>query len=106
MINEDNVPTELTKEGLLSNDDESDIDFTVNSANDTTEEAINNDEIEDPLNECRLVNNETALINENISDEMIISPCEGRQTIALFDDDLCEELTHPYLFPTGKNVKL
>ena len=33
---------------------------------------------------------------------MIISPCEGNQPIALFEDNLCEELAHPFLFPTGK----
>ena len=96
VINPDNISNELTSEGLSTsdnNDDDSDVDFTVNSEN---------DEIEDPLNQSRLANSETALINETVTDEMIISPCEGNQPLALFADDLCEELAHPFLFPTGK----
>ena len=49
-----------------------------------------------------MANSETALINETVTDEMIISPCEGNQPLALFADNLCEELAHPFLFPTGK----
>ena len=50
--------------------------------------------------------NETALIsvvpseidNENVT----IAPCEGKKPMSLLTDSNCEELAHPYLFPTGK----
>ncbi len=102
VINEDNIPHKLT-EGLLSSDDdmENNVDVSINSVNDTIEDTTTDDGIEDPLNECRISHCETALINENVTDEMIISPCEGRQPIALHDDDFGEELAHPALFPHG-----
>ena len=48
----------------------------------------------------RLANSETALINH--SNEIAISPCEGRTPLRLWNDENVEELAHPFLFPTGK----
>ena len=74
--------------------------------NDTPTEVDELEEQENPLDECRVGANETALIsvvpseidNENVA----IAPCQGKKPISLLTDSNCEELAHPYLFPTGK----
>ena len=62
---------------------------------------------ENPLDKYRTASYETLLIS-NITqpvynDECInIAPGEGKQTKSVLSDEYCEELAHPYLFPTGK----
>ena len=77
------------------------------NADDTTTPEINElEEQENPLDECRVGANETALISivpshidiENVT----IAPSEGKMPMSLLNDNCCEELAHPYLFPTGK----
>ena len=41
--------------------------------------------------------------SQYLKDECInIAPCEGKQPKSVLSDEFCEELAHPYLFPTGK----
>ena len=60
---------------------------------------------ENPLDQFRTSANETCLIS-NIPCEdnecINIAPGEGKKTVSVFSDQYCEELAHPYLFPTGK----
>ena len=64
-------------------------------------------EQENPLDAYRTAATETVLIskvpvqivdNENIT----IAPCQGKKPMSILSDNYCEELSHPYLFPTGK----
>ena len=62
---------------------------------------------EDPLNSFRTHANETLLVSEIpnmvIDDEnTILAPGEGKIPYSLINDEKCEELAHPHLFPTGK----
>ena len=78
--------------------------FKDNPDNSMTPEI--NEEQENPLDKCRVGANETALIsvvpsqidNENVT----IAPCEGKTLMSSLNDNSCEELAHPYLYPTGK----
>ena len=54
------------------------------------------------MSENRVLSSETALINKISQDELSISPCEGNTPLSIYDDEFCEELAHPFLFPTGK----
>ena len=36
--------------------------------------------------------------NENL----IVAPCQGKTPVAIANDEFCEELAFPYLFPSGK----
>ena len=47
------------------------------------------------------------------SEELTIAPGEGKQPMSILNDQYCEELAHPHLFPTGnirykieRNIKL
>ena len=59
-----------------------------------------------PIDDCRVGANETALISvvpsEIDSENVTISPFEGKKPMSLLTGSNCEELAHPYLFPTGK----
>ena len=64
-------------------------------------------EQENPLDAYRTTAAETVLIskipaqivdNENIT----IGPCEEKKPMSVVSDKYCEEMAHPYLFPTGK----
>ena len=72
---------------------------------DLTNQADNLEEVENPLDQYRISANEGALIptipceiNENIT----VAPGEGLKPISILTDKHCEELSYPYLFPTGK----
>ena len=73
---------------------------------DTLTEVDELEEQENPLDECSVGANETALIsavpsaidNENVT----IAHCEGKKPMSLLTDSNCEELALPYLFLTGK----
>ena len=62
---------------------------------------------ESPLDIFRIASNETTLIsnfpNAN-SEESIISIATGagQKPMSVFNDDYCEELAHPHLFPNGE----
>ena len=64
-------------------------------------------ECEDSLSLYRSAVNETVMISESpnvlIDNENgIIAPGEGKIPISLTNDEYCEELAHPHLFPSGK----
>ena len=47
------------------------------------------------------------------SEGLIIAPVERNQPISILNDQFCEKLAHPYIFPTGnvgykveRNIKL
>ena len=73
---------------------------------DLTNEADNLEEVENPLDQYRISANESALIPTipcEINEENItVAPGEGLKPISILTDKHCEELAHPYLFPTGK----
>ena len=93
------IDTTHMSEELLSLQDPQD-----NSA--PTDETDNLEEQDNPLDNCSVGANEIALIsvvpsqidNENVT----IAPCQGKTPMSLLTDNSCEELAHPYLFPTGK----
>ena len=62
--------------------------------------------MDDPLNLHRGAANETTLISEipSITGEnnTTIAPGQGKTPLLILRDGYCEELTFPYLFPTGK----
>ena len=112
-ISVDNIPAELTRDGLndetnsdtdidLSDDEtnnDTDIDFQINSS--TADNDVINKEVEEPITENHVSSCETSLIYEKAVDELVLSPCEGKKPILLYQDKYCEELSHPFLFPTG-----
>ena len=67
---------------------------------------MNFEEQENPLDECRVGANETALIsvvpseidNENVT----IAPCEGKKPISLLTDSNCEETCSSIFISNGK----
>ena len=70
--------------------------------------------IEDPLNVFRSSADETTLMSDfptqqEIDNEIMnLAPGEGVRPLNILNDEFCEELAHPHLFPTGKfgyNVK-
>ena len=83
-----------------------------NSDHDVDDSQI--EENENPLDAHRLGAYETTLIsNMPQSEELTIAPGEGKQLMSILNDQYCEELAHPHLFPTGnfgykieRNVKL
>ena len=76
--------------------------------------AIQIKENENPLDAHCLSAHETTIIsNMPQSEELTIAPGECKQPISILNDQYCEELAHPYLFPTRnfgyeveRNVKL
>ena len=63
-------------------------------------------DVEDPLNSFRTPASETLLVSEIpnvlVDDEnIILAPGEGQTPNSLTNDQFCEELAHPHLFPTG-----
>ena len=73
---------------------------------DLTNQADNLEEVENPLDQYRISANEGALIPTipcEINEENItVAPGEGLKPTSILTDKHCEELAHPYLFPTGK----
>ena len=89
-INLGNMPNNL----LSLSDDDSDQE----SENIDTQE-----EVENPLNLHRFNFQETLFIpNVLSSEEVNIAPGEGKQPTSVLNDECCEELAFPYLFPRGK----
>ena len=95
-INVGNIP-----EHLLSLTEPIDIPIEIemdqNESDDLSEEADN------PLDHFRLGATETMLVNNlPLVEDLVIAPGEGMQPMSILMDEKCEELAHPYLFPTGK----
>ena len=58
---------------------------------------------DNPLDNDRLGATETMLLSNMPQPEnMTIAPGEGVQPMSILLDEKCEELAHPYLFPTGR----
>ena len=73
------------------------------------EEGVDNnlETAENPLDMFRIASNETTPIsncpNMDIEESIIsIAPGKGQRPISVLNDDYCEELSHPHLFPDGK----
>ena len=92
------------------------IDFTIDESvgvvSDRKHERTNSKSIdnnsntefnENPLDTYKCSASETVLVNTSCENEFIsIAPVENVRPESLTNDILCEELSHPYLFPTGK----
>ena len=89
-INLGNMPNNL----LSLSDDDSDQE----SENIDTQE-----EVENPLNLHRFNFQETLFIPNVLSSKDVnIAPGEGNQPTSMLNDEFCEDLDFPYLFPRGK----
>ena len=70
----------------------------------------NTDEFEqsNPLDKFKTTSNETLLVSNLVEPGEVrenifnIAPGEGQNPLPILNDDFCEELAHPHLFPTGK----
>ena len=62
--------------------------------------------VDDPLNAHRAAGCETTLVPDIPriieDDNVIIPPGQGKTRVSVFNDDHCEKLSFPYLFPTRK----
>ena len=62
--------------------------------------------MDDPLNAHRAAGYETTLVPETPriieDDNVTMAPGQGKTPVSVLNDDHCEELAFPYLFPTGK----
>ena len=109
-INIENIPRNLLS---INIDDDNDIilDTLISSIDNPIPIQVEAEQglelSENQLDEYRTASNETLLIS-NIpqpmsNDECInITPGEGKHPKSVLSDEFCEELAHPYLFPTGK----
>ena len=54
----------------------------------------------------RTGSNETALVSRIVSiinaENVIIAPAQGKNSVSILNDELCEEQVFPYLLPKGK----
>ena len=93
-IDESQIPN-----NLLSLEDEEEMPLLIENDN-------QQEDSENPLDETRLGANETALIStiptQFENETMTIAPGEGKKPMSILTDKRCEELSHPWLFPTGK----
>jgi len=96
----------------------SEVNSAIEASKDNSNEALNEEEVEDPLNEHRSPASETCL-QSVIPDYPIlteeqnsssssgteiynIAPGENKHPVSLMNDKLCEELKFPVLFPKGR----
>ena len=118
IINAQNIPNELINLNRAGNS----IDFQICCDPLLTEQnliekpipvVIENDEeeletIENPLEAFRFSSDETMLMshmpssNEIDNEILTLAPGEGKNPLSILNDEFCEELAHPHLFPTGK----
>ena len=90
-------------ENLLSLVEPIDIAIEIDSENNLSDLSNNTLEDDNPLDNDRLGATETMLLSNMSQPEAItIAPGEGIQPLSILMDEKCEELAHPYLFPTGK----
>ena len=79
-----------------------DIDFNNENSTHTTDMLEQN---ENPLDMHRAAANETVLISNDLEADkttFTLAPGQGKKTVSVLNDEYCEELGHPHLFPTGK----
>ena len=90
---------------LLSLAEPIDIPIEFESANEISDNNANiPEETDDPLDNYRFGATETMLLS-NIPqppEDLVLAPGEGIQPLSILMDEKCEELAHPFLFPTGK----
>ena len=61
------------------------------------------EDTENPLGNDRLGTTETMLLsNTPQPEDAVIALGEGNKPMSILMDEKCEELAHPFLFPTGK----
>ena len=73
-----------------------------NSDHDVDDIGSQIEENENQLDAHRLGARETTLISNILqSEELTIAPGEVKQPMSILNDQYCEELVHPHLFPTG-----
>ena len=122
-INLENIPSNWINLSSNIESDEYDNETTIDFVCDSSVKPINNrisgldkekqseleseEEDENPLNEHRLPCQETSFVpnipHEQIDDgNIVIAPGQDITPIPVICDEHCEELAHPYLFPTGK----
>lgn len=90
---------QLNTSSIMQNENSTDENEQGSSTHDIPEEIEEN-----PLDQHRLGCNETTLISEipvTETENVSIAPCEGKNPLGVLSDQFCEELAHPYLFPTG-----
>ena len=63
--------------------------------------------VDNSLAQFKSVSDETTFISEiptasYIEEAIVVTPAERKQSVELLRDQLCEELAHPHLFPSGK----
>ena len=89
------IPIEIEPDN--DGDDDDHHNNNINMDNNAPEDADN------PLDNDRLGATENMLLsNIPLAEDLIIAPGEGRQPMSILLDEKCEELAHPFLFPTGK----
>ena len=88
---------------LLSLAEPIDIPIEIESETNMPENNNTPEDADNPLDNDRLGATETMLLS-NIpqAEDFIMAPGEGRQPMSILLDEKCEELAHPFLFPTGK----
>ena len=92
----------LIPENLLSLTEPIDIPIEIDAENDILDDNLL-EVSENPLDNDRLGATETMLISNVPQPENVtIAPGEGIQPMSILMDEKCEELAHPFLFPTGK----
>lgn len=111
VINMDRLPLELI------HFDENAQQITVtNEVSESTVECPE-EEDENPLGQFRIAADETVMTSKIPhaldDDTLVVAPGEGRSPLSIINDEKCEELAHPHLFPTGnfgynveRNIKL
>ena len=81
------------------------IDIPIESAPENNNLNTKNipEDTENPLDNDRLGATETMLLsNTPQPEDAVIAPGEGNKPMSILMDEKCEELAHPFLFPTGK----
>ena len=94
------------------------VNSSIEASKDNSSEALNEEEVEDPLNEHRSPASETCLqsvipdypilteeqnsSNSSGTEVYNIAPGENKHPVSLMNDKLCEELAFPVLFPKGR----
>ena len=94
------------------------VNSSIEASKDNSSEALNEEEVEDPLNEHGSPASETCLqsvipdypilteeqnsSNSSGTEVYNIAPGENKHPVSLMNDKLCEELAFPVLFPKGR----
>ena len=94
----------MSAELLYLNDNDEVPSLTVSTTQNKPDEIIEEDE--NPLDGHRTASNETIMTSkiplQFDDDTVTIAPGDGQKPISIFEDEYCEEMSFPHLFPTGK----